>query len=175
MDVPIYESERRVILRIQGREPQLMTRESVASFDPIPAHAGMSPNGFWVEIDPCDEPTAVAVVPPGSAWAHSAGKRFLRVHLAGVGLPGPTVMDAFWLRSWGKSRVYGLRLRDEVAAEAVGPVDADGLARAEAEPAAVDAAVPVGAAVGAAEHPAVEPEPAVLVGGDRSPADGWLF
>ncbi len=174
MDVPVYESERRVILRIQGREPQLMSRQSVASFDPIPAHAAMSERGFWVEVDPCPEPTAVCVVPPGSAWVHSGGKRFLRVHLAGIGLPGPTVMDAFWLRSWSKSRVYGLRLRDEVAGAAGGGEDGDGLAGAGAGPLAVDALAGGGAPEAAAEHPAVEPEPAFVLGRD-APGDGWLF
>lgn len=175
MMIPVYEAEKRWLDRSPGREPREIATAVVRDYAPIRRREWAEGDDLVV-VSSARDPSFVVVAPAGSWLGEAVTPDARRVRMLFVPIPGGghRGIEALWAVALARIGYLGLRIRDDGAGEAVGPVDADGLAGADAEPAAVDAAIAVGAAVGAAEHPAVEAEPAVLAGGDRRPA-GWLF
>ena len=132
MDVPVYEAEKVITIRVDGREPYPIHRCPVRSFEPIRAE-GYPGNSGWVEVSACDEPTAICVAPPGSELRRVNGKLFLFAMIPRMDRTKPTAFDADWLLSFSGRGAYGLRIR--VPRE---PLQLDGLH----EPAGAVGAVP---------------------------------
>lgn len=111
MDVPVYEAEQVIIIRVEGRDPYPIHRCPVRSFEPIRAYAGPG-HANWVEVSACDEPTAVCVAPPGSKMVRINGKLWLSAPVPRLDRSKPLNFDADWLLGWAKSGAYGFRLRE---------------------------------------------------------------
>lgn len=153
MDVPIYQSERRIIQRIEGRDPQIMARTPIHAFAPIEAVAQVSPNGFWIEVDAAFEPERIVIAPPGSELVERQGRAYLRIpKIAGLG--NNLVLDADSINVWGKTGHYGFRLRGSPPK----PVP-----------------IPVPVVVPPPPAPAPPPPPPKLVLTEAGPPPGFLF
>jgi len=176
MLIPVYEAEKRWTDRAPGREPRVIAASRVREYAPIRRREWADGDDLVV-IAPARNPSFVVVAPPGSWLGDAVTPDVRRVRMLFVPLPdgGHRGIEALWAVGLARIGYLGLRLRDEVAGPAGGGEDADLDAGAGAEALAVDAAIRQGPAVDAAEHPAVEPEPAGVGGGGSGPADGWLF